>query len=260
MIKLILRLRFYLFILLMTIGYSSEAQTKWKTWGNAGVDLSLSKKTALGFNHLRSYNLSNSFSNNFNQTSATIDHDFTKHLTGKAGVTLSQYPSSGTTTQRYYLRGTNKVRLGGVVNWFNGLQAELHSGNETRFRDRIIYITRFAPRHRLDFLHLSPSVSYWLYYNLGGNPIQYYDKSGLPSVKQTPDGLHRGRLIINLNSKINKNLSVAIFYLNQTEFNLGNNKGLNVVNPSTGKITRPFDSYQVAGLTFTFNFNLYSKD
>ena len=97
--------------------------------------------------------------------------------------------------------------------------------------------------------------------NPGGNPVQYYDKSGLPSIKQTPDGLHRGRLIINLNSKINNILSISLYYINQKEFNLGiNSKGLNVVNPSTGKITRPFDNYQVAGLTFTFNFDLYSKD
>ena len=149
--------------------------------------------------------------------------------------------------------------MGKKITWTNSIQGEIHSANEKNYNYRIIYITRFAPRRKLDFLNLSPSISYWLFYNIGGKAIQYFDESGSPLAKDTPDGLHRGRFILNLSKKINHNLSLSLYYLNQHEFNLTGND-LNVVNPRNGKIIRPFSNYQVAGISLSLSFDVYKKN
>lgn len=250
-----------LFVLTFIAAHHAHSQADWRNWDGVSIDLNMDKKATIGLDHLRSYQISNSFKNNLNQTSLTFDYDITRRLTAKAGITFSEYPASNKTTERYYVRGSYKVPLGKIFRWSNGLQVETYSANETRFDYRLIYITRLGTRNRIKFLRLSPSISYWLYYNIGGNTIQYYDKSGLPVVRQTPDGFHRGRLIVNLNSKISNNLSVSLYYINQNEFNLftEQNRDINVVNPVTGKISRPFDDYEVVGVNFKFDFDLYKK-
>lgn len=250
--------RLFCLLSLLLIIYTGFGQ-EWKSWNAAGLNLGLTKKLELSVSHLRSYSISNSFANGFNQTSFNLDYDFTKHFSAKAGYSLTKFPADSVSAPRYLLRTTYKFPLGNVITWSNSIQGEIHSANTKNYNYRIIYITRFSPKHRLDFLKLSPSVSYWLFYNIGGKAIQYFDESGSPLAKNTPDGLHRGRFILNLNSKINKSLSLSLYYLNQHEFNLtGNN--LNVVNPRNGKIIRPFSNYQVAGISLSFSFDLYKKN
>ncbi|MEO6130885.1 MAG: DUF2490 domain-containing protein [Saprospiraceae bacterium] len=235
---------------------SGRGNLGWRAWGGISMDFELKKYIALSLNHLRSYDADSKFRNSFNQTSLSLDYDFTRDLTSKVGVMITQFPGSSNNTLRTYARLSNRSKIGESIRWWNGIQLEWHSMNENRFRYRMIYITRFALRHRIPFLKLSPSVSYLLYYNVGGSPIQYYDTEGNPSFKATPDGLHRGRFAFNLNSKINKMFSLSLYYLRQNEFNLFHtSKALNVVNPSTGKITRPFNNYQVAGITFSIQLN-----
>ncbi|MGB3080675.1 MAG: hypothetical protein WBB31_16455 [Saprospiraceae bacterium] len=234
-----------------------SSKSNWKTWGGASLELSLSKKVDLSLGYLHSENLQDSLKNSFNQGSAGLGYNFSKHFSVKGGFIITQFPSSANSTYRYFLRGSYKVGLGDKMNWTNGIQGEKHSANENRFDYRIIFITQFGLRKRLEFLGLSPSVSYWLYYNVGGSKIQYYDISGQPSVKATPDGVHRGRLILNMSSKINQMLSVSLYYIRQNEFNLfSTDRGLNVVKPSTGKITRPFSNYNVLGMSLKFNVDL----
>lgn len=235
---------------------SASTGLGWKAWGGISMEYELKKFISLNLNHLRSYDLDSGFGNTFNQTSLSLDYDFTRDLTSKVGVMITQFPGSTNNTIRTYARLSNRSKIGEKIRWWNGIQLEWHSMNENRFRYRLIYITRLALRHRIPFLQLSPSVSYWLYYNVGGSPIQYFDANDHPSFKATPDGLHRGRLNINLNSKINDMFSLSLYYLRQNEFNLFNtSKALNVVKPSTGKITRPFNSYQVAGITLSIQVN-----
>jgi hypothetical protein len=139
------------------------------------------------------------------------------------------------------------------------VQGEIHSANETRFRNRIIYITRLSNKKRLDFLHLNLSASYWLFYNIGGSPIRYFDKAGAVVTRKSPDGFHRGRLILAANSKLSKHLSLSVYYMRQQEFNFLSNeyRKVNVVNPNTGRIARAFDDYNVAGITLSYNIDLY---
>lgn len=236
---------------------NEDSGAEWKMWGGATVDMSFSRKTELSISYLRSYDLEETIRNSFNQSGASFTYDFNKKLDAKAGIVITQFPSSEKLTHRYYLRGSYMVRLGERINWTNGIQGERHSANENRFDYRFIYITRIALRKRLEFLRLAPSVSYWLYYNVGGSKIQYYDNFGQTSVKEASAGIHRGRLIMNLNSKVSDLLSVTAYYLRQNEFNLFTAKrGINVVNPVTGKITRPFNNYNVIGMSLKLNLDL----
>lgn len=240
--------------------FSANAQNDLKSWNSAQLNLSFTKKLDLRFSHLRGYNISNGFSNDFSQSSIRIDYDFNKRFSMSTGVILGSL-SAADGANRFLLRGTYKIPLADVLNWSNSIQGEIHSSNETRYRYRLIYITRLSTKRRLDFLRLSPSVSYSLFYNIGGNPIQYYDKNEAPVVQQTPDGFHRGRLSLNLNSKITKNLSLSVYYMMQREFNLFTDDyhKINIVNPVTGKIIRRFQNYNVIGTTLSFDFNLYKR-
>ncbi len=250
--------KYLLLLILLFIAISISGQTEVKNWDGINLDLALSKKAELGFNHMRSYIMTDSFRNNFNQWGIDMDYRIAGRFSARAGYRLTRYPLNSVSTNRYQLRATYRTALGKKINWANSFQAELHSANENRFRSRYIFETRLSPQKRLKFLRLSPSVSYWLYYNNGGNSIQYFDDFGLPVEQHSPDGFHRGRLIINLNSKINNNVAVSVYFMNQREFNLTGND-MNILNPVTGRIERPFDNYSVAGLSLSLDFDLYRK-
>jgi hypothetical protein len=195
--------------------------------------------------------------NDFNQASASFSYDITKYLEAKAGYISTQSPASGKNTNRYFIRTMFKINLNDKFKWTNGVQAEKHSVNERRFDYRFIFITRLELRHRLEFLNLSPSISYWVFYNMGGSSIQYFDLEGHPTVKAAPEGIHRARLWINLNSKISDALAVSVYYLSQFEFNLvGQETRINVLNPVTGRIARPYSNYNVVGMTLKLNLDL----
>lgn len=251
-----------LLVLFVFISGSLQAQSEWKNWYSAQLDLGVTKKFDLRVSHLRSYVLSNNYSNDFNQSAVHLDYDFTKKFSLSAGATINGSQSAAEGKNRVSLRATYKIHLADVLTWSNSLQGELHSASETRYRERVILITKLGTKKRLEFLRLSPSVSYSLFYNIGGNPVQYYDpKTGEPLIKNQADGFHRGRLNVNLNSKITDRFSVSVYYMLQREFNLFTDEfhQINVVNPNTGKVTRRFDNYQVAGVNLNYEIKLYNK-
>src|SRR6266496_52344 len=245
-------------LIALLIGLNCFGQSEWKNWDGVNLNLGVTRKIDIEVSHLRAYNISQSFLNSFNQWGIGMDYDFTKKLSAKIGYKLTSFPSGSVSTNRFLARGTYKIHLAKVISWSNAIQGEVNAAAGKGNYYRIIYMTRFAPRKRLNFLRLSPSVSYWLYYNIGGNAIQYFDEAGSPLVKETPDGIHRGRFTLNLNSKINNNLSLSLYYMNQHEFNLVGND-INVVDPNTGKVARPFNNFHVAGLSLAFSFDLYKK-
>lgn len=256
----IVKSKYFLTLITLFVGLKSFGQTEWKNWNSLKLNLSLTKKLDLQFSHLRSYDIKNNYSSDFNQSSVQFDYDFTKRVSLSGGAVLGSL-SAADGANRLVLRGTFKIHLADALTWSNSIQGEVHSSNETRYRYRGLYITRLGTKKRLNFLRLSPSVSYSLYYNIGGNQIQYYDKSETPVVRQSPDGFHRGRLSVNLNSKINNHLSFSLFCMMQQEFNLfsGEYRKMNIVNPTTGKTVRPFENYNVIGATLSFDFKLYKK-
>ncbi len=246
---------------LLVCGMSSAyAQNDLISWNSLQLGMSLTKKLDLRLSHLEAFNISDNFSRDFSQSSARLDYDVTKRVSILAGAVLGSL-SAADDANRLTLRGTYKIPIADILTWSNSIQGEIHSATENRYRYRILYITRLAAKRRLDFLRLSPSISYTLFYNIGGKSIQYYDNDDDPAVLQTPDGFHRGRLSANLNSKINKNLSFTVYFMMQREFNFltDDYHKMNITDPNTGKIVRPFHDFNVIGTTISVNFNLYKK-
>ncbi|MEO5906415.1 MAG: hypothetical protein ABIQ11_06805 [Saprospiraceae bacterium] len=231
---------------------------KFKIWMGAVANVSVTKKADFSVGYMRDYEGIESLNHKaYDQESASFQYDVTKWYEPGAGIIRTQTASSGKITYRYYLVNSFKARLGDHLKWTNGLQVEKFSPNETRYDYRFVYLTRFGLTKRIKFLQLAPSVSYRLYYNVGGNKLQYYDSAGNRDVKETPDGFHRGRLIVNLNSKISDLLSVSLYYLNQHEFNIcPESHAINIMVPVTENIIRPFNNYNVVGLSVKFNIDL----
>lgn len=251
------KLKYSLCLIAFLIELNSFGQ-EWKNWDGISLNVGVTKKMDAELSHLRAYDMNQSFRNYLNQWGVGMDYDFTKKLSAKIGYKITNFPSGSVANNRYLARGTYKIRLANVISWSNAIQGEVNTAAGKGNYYRMIYMTRFAPRKRLNFLRLSPSVSYWLYYNLGGNAIQYFDEAGSPLAKETPDGIHRGRFYLNLNSKISDNLSLSLYYMNQHEFNLIGND-INVIDPNTSKVTKPFINFQVAGLSLAFSFDLYKR-
>jgi hypothetical protein len=249
-------------ILFLLSASISNAQNDWKNWNTAQLNLSFTKKIDLRFSHLRAFNISNGYSSEFNQSSAHLSYDLTKKFQVDAGYTFGGSASLTDGGSRVSVKLGYKAKIASVLSWSNSIQGEVHSRAETRYHYRVIYATRLSTKNRLDFLNLSPSVSYSLFYNIGGSPIQYYDsKTGEPAVRQTPDGFHRGRLMFNLNSKITKHFSLSVYCMMQREFNLFVSRyhRMNITKPTNGRVVRAFDNFNVAGLTLQYDIDLYSK-
>ncbi|MEK7226408.1 MAG: DUF2490 domain-containing protein [Bacteroidota bacterium] len=251
-----------LYLSLLIHPVCSYGQQEWKNWNTAQLNFSLTKKLDMKLSHMRAFDISTGFNPDFNQSSVHLNYDITKKADINACYTFGGSNSLSDGGSRVSLKLGYKVRLAKVVNWSNSIQGEVHSKSETRYQYRFIYSTRLSPRKRLDFLNLSPSVSYSLYYNIGGNPIQYYDsKTGVPTIKQTADGFHRGRLMLNLNSKISSSFSISVYYMSQQELNLftPENRRMNIVKPTNGKVVRAFDNFNVVGLTLACELRLYKS-
>lgn len=251
-----------LVVVILLSGLNAKAQTEWKNWNTAQLNLSFTNKFDLRLSHLRAFDITKGFINDFNQSSALLSYDLTKKMNIAGGYTFSGSNSLADGGSRVSARLAYKLKLFDALAWSNAVQGEVHSKNEKRYHYRVIYTTRLSPKKRLDFLSLSPSISYSLFYNIGGTPIQYYDaKTKLPVVKQTPDGFHRGRLMFNLNSKITSHFSLSVYYMMQREFNLfaSEYRKMNITKPATGKIVRSFDNFNVAGLTLQYDIDLFFK-
>ena len=240
---------------------AAKAQTEWRNWSGVNVNASVNKKLDISGSHLRSYVITDSFNNNFNQSTLQADYDLTKRISLRGAALLTTFPGQTNPTIRFISRVSYTKRIFKKVNWTSRLQLEYHSNNETRYRGRAILVTRFATRKRITPLRLSPSISYLLFYNVGGDSIRYFDVAGNVIARNTPDGFHRGRLFINLNTKLSTHLSLSLYYMRQSEFNLFTppTRKMNVVNPNTGRVARPFDDYHVVGITLQYNFKTYKK-
>ncbi len=238
----------------------ADGQISWKNWDGVQWELGLSRKIELRLSHLRAFDLSGSMQPDFNQTSIQLSYELLKRLELSGGYTFAGNNSLTDGASRVFAKVSLKKRLLQQFNWTNALQGEVHSIQESRYKNRLIFTSRLATRKRISLLKLLPSVGYSLFYNIGGKPIQYYDKvSGMPTIINSPDGFHRGRLTISVNTKLSNTLSVSVFYMAQREFNLLSpvNREINVTNPLTGKIVRPFDDFNVIGMTISIDTKLY---
>lgn len=237
---------------------ASAQQKEWQNWNTVSLKIPVSKKLDFRITQLGSFDPSQGYSLNFAQTSAALSIDLTKKFSVKFGDQLNYIPGGANNLRnRIFVRGSFNNKFSRLLRAEHSLQAELHGKNESRYHQRLIFVNSLNLRNRFSPLNLRPYVSYALYYNMGGTPIQYYDKSGSPTIEQTPDGFHRGRFQAGLNSKISKHVQLVLYYMNQREFNFlsPEDKTINVLNPSTGEILRPFDNYNVMGLSLHFALN-----
>lgn len=235
----------------------SSAQAKeWQTWTSIKLKVPFSKKVDFSVNQLAAFSPSNSYAVGFTQTSAAVSVNVSKKVSLAIGDQLTNIPvSNNPLRNRIYLRGTVSNKVVKFLKLRNSLQAELHGKNEPRYQQRYIFTNSLSLRRRFSALALRPSIAYSLYYNAGGRELQYFDKSGNPTVMQTPDGFHRGRFSASLNSRVSRRFQLTVFYRNQNEFNFltGEGRNINVVNPATGKISRPYNNFQAIGLSLQFS-------
>ena len=223
-----------------------------QSWNSVSAKIPLSKKTDLSISQFASFSPGNNFQLNFTQTQLRLNYEISKIFSVMAGDQLNYLPgSTNSLRNRVFIRGTVENKFSRLLKAEHAMQVEFHNKNEHRYSRRFIFINELSTKKRFSVLRLRPSASYWLYYNQGGTPMQYYDKTGAPTVSQTPDGLHRGRLFLTLNSKISNHFRLSAYYLIQQEFNLftSENRNINVANPGTGKISRAYDDFNAIGLS-----------
>jgi hypothetical protein len=238
---------------LATIGLATtaHAQSQWQSWNSLNVSADVTKKLTAQIGHTRAFDMSNGFKPTFSQTLLQLSYDHSRQWDFSGGVQFIRPANTTTGTRtRLFVRAAHTQRFD-QLNWTNSLRLETNSQNENRFRQRIILSTRLGLRKRLEFLNLSPSIMYSLFYNIGGNPIRYYDENKVLVARQTPDGFHRGRLTLSVNSKINDMVRVNVFYMRQHEFNFltPDNRKMNVFDPVRNRILRPFDNFNVLGVS-----------
>ncbi|RPA67212.1 DUF2490 domain-containing protein [Cyclobacteriaceae bacterium YHN15] len=250
--KINLVLTFFFF--LMSITGFLNAQQDVRYWGSFYLNAPLTKKIDMRLNYLRSVETNESeILTNFNWYQIRVNYDINKNWDFQAGTAWMHVPSNLTTTNRFFGRVFKSSKINKRFILRNGIQIEHHSKEEKRFDQRVILISRLGLRKRLEFLKLAPSVSYLLFYNIGGTPLRYFNESGEQIAYQAANGFHRGRFILNLNSKISKQLRGTVFYMNQHEFNLGSyTRSINVLNPNTGRIQRSFNNYHVFGFSVSY--------
>lgn len=247
----------FLATLILTTRSTYGQQKEWQNWNSIGLKIPVSKTVDFKISELASFSPSNGFSLNFAQSSAAFSIDLNRQIGFKVGDQFNYIPgSTNSFRNRIFVKGSVENKFSKLIKAQHSLQAELHSKTESRYRQRFILTNSLSLRRRFSPLHLRPSISYALYYNMGGSLLQYYDKAGDPTVQQTPDGFHRGRLYTRLNSRINRHLQLTLYYMNQREFNFltPEDKKINILNPTTGKIVRRFDDYNVVGLSLLFSF------
>lgn len=245
-------------LLLLFVSIQSHAQRELKKWNGITVQAPVTDKLDFQIGHMRSYNLSDKYRNEFNQTAFQLRYDYNRQWDFSAGVQFIKPVSATESRKRIFIRAAHTTRVfDRKLNWTNSVRFEQNSKNERRFRQRIIVSTRLAPRKRLEFLNLTPSAMYTMFYNIGGSPIRYYDAENILIDTDTPDGFHRGRFTFNLNSKINDYLRLNVYFMTQTEFNFlssATNK-MNVYDPVRKRTLRPFDNFNVIGTTLQISLN-----
>ena len=250
--------RAYLLILLLTGCLQASAQnTDYQSWNAVSAKISLGKKSDLSISELVSLSPANNFEPDFFQTAIGLSYDLNKKVTVKVGDQLNYIVNSSRPLRnRVFISTSFNNRFSRYIRAEHAIQFEMHDKNESRYAQRLIFRNSLSLRKRFSALKLQPSVSYWLYYNMGGTPIQYYNKDGSTAMSQTPDGFHRGRLYFTLNSKLSKVVRLSAYYMIQKEFNLfsAEFRNINELNPVTGNISRPFDDGKTIGLSLQFVF------
>lgn len=244
-----------IFILLAT--QESFAQYKTRLWNSFSVAAPLTENLSIRGSYLKSLDLSSpELETSFNWYSVKLGYQINKDWSVDFGTAWMNLPSSNRTTNRIFAEGTHRIKLDKRFSLRNSLQFERHNDQEERFDYRFILSSRIGLRKRLDFLKVAPSLTYSLFYNIGGAPLRYFDEQGEQIARNAANGFHRGRIMANFNFKLSDPLRLSIYYMNQHEFNLvlSQTNKINVLNANTGRIQRPFNNQHIIGLSLSYQF------
>lgn len=152
----------------------------------------------------------------------------------------------------------------GKVRFFNTLAIEYFSKQETKYRARLIYTLKAQSKKRKKLgkhLKVAPYIACRIYYNIGGEPIKQYQISNEIVEEKVPYGFHRARVYLGLSSRIKSSCFLSFYSIFQQEFNtyFSRNHAINILNPETGKINRPFNNYIAVGASFRYILRLKTK-
>ncbi|MCF8256900.1 MAG: hypothetical protein K9J06_05075 [Flavobacteriales bacterium] len=125
-----------------------------------------------------------------------------------------------------------------------------------KYQFRYISRTKLAYRNKKAFLHITPYVTFMLYYYHNGKPFNYYDENGDIEAYRSPNGFHRYRAIVGFSFKPTKKISQLgfnFYYAINREFNFSNsNSPLNVRTPTAvadgSNVKVPFNNYNIFGV------------
>lgn len=242
------------FILLLSTQLT-QAQYELRIWNSFGVSAPLTDKLSARVSYMRSFRFSEEpFETSFNWYSIRLSYNFNRDWNFSLGSAWMNLPNANRTTFRVTAEATHRMKLDRRFVLRNSLQIETHNDQESRFDQRIIASSRLGLRKRLDLLKVAPSLTYSLFYNIGGNEIRYFNSAGEPLARKSANGLHRGRMMANFNFKLSPPLRLSVFYINQHEFNLvlSQTNKINVLNLNTGRIQRPFNNQHIVGISLSY--------
>lgn len=247
------------------LGVKQESFGQYETrlWNSFSIAAPLTENLSIRGSYLKSLDLSSSeIETSFNWYALKMGYNINKKWSVDFGTAWMNLPNSGRTTNRIFAEGTHRIKLNKTFNLRNSLQFERHNDQERRFDYRFILSSRIGLRKRLNFLKVAPSLSYNLFYNIGGSPIRYFNEQGEEIARNAANGFHRGRIMANFNFKLPDPLRLSIYYMNQHDFNLvlSETNKINVTNPTNGRIQRPFNNQHILGLSLSYRFKGLNGD
>lgn len=231
-----------------------HAQERTKVWNTFSLGMPLTDNLDARVAYLHSTDITDEGRNNFNWYQIRLAYRINSTWSTRVGTAWLSIPSSNRTTNRIFVNAIYRKKLNRRLVLRSGIQFETHSEEEYRFDHRVILSSRLGLRKRLKFLRVAPSLSYGLFYNIGGANIRYFNNEGEEIARKPANGFHRGRILANFNFKISDPIRLSLYYMNQHEFNLGFSptNQINVLNPNTGRIQRPFNNFHVIGLSVSY--------
>lgn len=248
---------FLLFFAFAFLGakHDSFGQYQTRLWNSYSIAAPLIENLSIRGSYLKSLDLSNpEIQTSFNWYALKLGYRVNKDWSVDIGTAWMNLPNSGRTTNRIFAEGTHRIKLDKKFSLRNSLQFERHNDQEKRFDYRFILSSRIGLRKRLDFLKVAPSLTYNLFYNIGGSPVRYFNERGEEIDRDAANGFHRGRILANFNFKLSTPLRLSVFYMNQHEFNLvlSETNKINVPNPNNGRIQRPFNNQHIIGIALSY--------
>jgi hypothetical protein len=247
-------------ILLMAFWSSPQlahGQYETRIWNSYSIGAPLTENLSVKGSFMKSLDLSGQeIETSFNWYALKLGYQINRDWTLDFGTAWMHLPSAGRTTNRIFVEGTHRLNLDKKFVLRNSLQFESHNDQEPRFDYRFILSSRLGLRKRLDFLNVAPSLTYNLFYNIGGAPIRYFNEQGEEFAREAASGFHRGRITANFNFKLSDPIRLSLYYMNQHEFNLvlSQTNKINVLNPNTGRIQRPFNNQHIIGIALSYQF------